>query len=131
MNSIKFHRNNIPVKNTKIKISVGIQVLIATIDNNATARDFLTLLPMKLLLKDYHSTEKVSDLPKKLTIKDAPSGSTPSKSSIAYYAPWGNLALFYKDFPYSEGLVILGKIISNMDALEGKTSMEAKFELMD
>lgn len=120
-----------PVKNTKIKISVGNQVLTATIYDNSAAHDFLSLLPMKLPLKDYASTEKVSDLPKKLSTKDAPSGSTPSKGDIGYYAPWGNLALYYKDFPYSEGLIILGKIDSNIDVLKEGVSLEAKFELAE
>jgi Cyclophilin-like family len=35
-------------------------------------------------------------------------GSDPSIGDIAYYAPWGNLALFYKDFGYSNGLITLG-----------------------
>jgi hypothetical protein len=29
---------------------------------------------------------------------------------ITYYAPWGNLAIFYRDFGYSPGLVRLGHI---------------------
>ncbi|WP_394287896.1 cyclophilin-like fold protein [Corynebacterium variabile] len=36
---------------------------------------------------------------------------------IAYYAPWGNLAIFYRDFPRSPGLVILGHINGPLDAL--------------
>ncbi|WP_337926728.1 cyclophilin-like fold protein [Paenibacillus caui] len=29
---------------------------------------------------------------------------------ITYYAPWGNLAIFYRDFRYSSGLIKLGSI---------------------
>jgi len=36
---------------------------------------------------------------------------------ITYYAPWGNLAIFYRDFDYSRGLVRLGRIDSGIEAL--------------
>jgi hypothetical protein len=32
------------------------------------------------------------------------------RGDITYYAPWGNLALFYRDFPYSNGLIRLGTL---------------------
>jgi hypothetical protein len=37
---------------------------------------------------------------------------------IAYYAPWGNLAIFYKDFGYSRGLVKLGRLDSSIETVE-------------
>jgi hypothetical protein len=58
-------------------------------------------------LKDDAATEKISDLPRKLSSADAPPGSDPDVGDFAYFAPWGNLALFYKDFGYSVGLVKL------------------------
>jgi hypothetical protein len=36
---------------------------------------------------------------------------------IAYCAPWGNLAIFYREFDYSPGLVRLGRIDSGIEAL--------------
>jgi hypothetical protein len=36
---------------------------------------------------------------------------------ITYYAPWGNLAIFYRDFGYSPGLVRLGRIDSGIETL--------------
>ncbi|MNU08615.1 hypothetical protein D3C72_2547400 [compost metagenome] len=36
---------------------------------------------------------------------------------LTYYAPWGNLAIFYKDFDYSSGLIHLGVIESGIDRL--------------
>lgn len=49
---------------TKVKIIIGDKVASAVIYDNPTAKEFLSLLPLKLTLKDYASTEKVSDLPK-------------------------------------------------------------------
>src|SRR6267143_4472528 len=90
----------------KIRLTINGKTINATLIDNATARDFLTLLPMTLTLEDYASTEKINYLPRKLSTAGAPAGSDPS-GDIAYYAPWGNLAIFYKDFGYSKGLIQL------------------------
>lgn len=101
----------------KIRISAGKTVLTATMLDNATSHDFLSMMPMSLTIRDYAGTEKVSDLPRKLSTQGAPSGSKPSVGDISLYAPWGNLAIFYKDFGYANGLIILGKIDSGVDKL--------------
>ena len=93
----------------KLKIIIGETVLTATMYDNPTTRDFITLLPLTLTLTDYNGTEKISDLPKRLSTKDAPRGSDPSLGDIAYYAPWGNLAIFYRDAKYANGLISSGK----------------------
>ncbi len=82
-----------------------------------TALDFIAHLPLTLELKDYASTEKIGFLPDKLTTEGAPSGSTPTVGDISYYAPWGNLAIFYQDFAYSPELVKLGKITLGLQHL--------------
>jgi hypothetical protein len=57
----------------------------ATLDDNETSREFVSLLPLTLTLEDYNSTEKISNLPKKLSTKGAPAGIDPSAGDIAYY----------------------------------------------
>ena len=112
----------------KVKIVIRGKAVTATLVDNATSRDFLSLLPLKMTLKDYASTEKVSDLPRKLTTKGAPAGVDPAPGDIAYYAPWGNLAIYYRDFGYSRGLVRLGKLDSGFDAFKGDESLEVTIE---
>jgi hypothetical protein len=65
------------------------KTLTATLADNQTSRDFISLLPLTLKLKDYASTEKISYLPRKLLAADAPAGSDPAVGDITYYAPWG------------------------------------------
>jgi hypothetical protein len=88
-----------------------------TLDDNATSKDFVALLPLTLTLEDYNGTEQISNLPTKLLTDDAPAGVDPSVGEITYDAPWGNLAIFYKDFRYTRGLVRLGCIDSGADVL--------------
>ena len=115
----------------KIRLKVGDTVLAASLIDSKTTREFISLLPLTLTLEDYAGTEKISDLPKRLSIEGAPSGSDPSIGDITYYAPWGNLAIFYRDFGYSRGLVILGKIDSGTGAFNVPGSISVTIELIN
>lgn len=101
----------------QIRIRAGQKTLTARLEDSAAARDFAAMLPLRLTLKDYASTEKVADLSRKLSTEGAPAGVDPELGDIAYYAPWGNLALYYRDFGYSRGLVRLGRIETGIEAL--------------
>lgn len=114
---------------TKIRMTINGKVTTATLDDTAAARDFASLLPLSLTLTDYASTEKVSDLPRKLSPQGAPAGYDPSAGDITYYAPWGNLAIFYRDFSYSRGLIRLGKIDSGIEALNQSGSLRTRIEI--
>ena len=113
----------------RITISVEGQVLSATLDDTPTSRDFVSLLPLTITLKDYASTEKISDLPKRLTIAGAPEGTDPSIGDIAYYAPWGNLAIFYRDWGYGRGLIKLGRLDSGIEMLQRPGPLQATIAL--
>jgi hypothetical protein len=84
--------------------------LHGSLDDTAAGRDFASLLPLTLTVTDFHATEKISDLPRRLSTEGAPSGTAGSAGDITYYAPWGNLALFYRDSDYADGLVRLGRL---------------------
>ena len=88
---------------TKVRISLGGTVLNGSLNDSKAAQDFAALLPLTLTLQDYNATEKISNLPRKLSCEGAPAGFEPTAGDIAFYAPWGNLALFYRGFRYSAG----------------------------
>jgi len=113
----------------KIKITIN-KSTVATgkLEGSETAQEFAALLPLSLTLEDYSKTEKISDLPKKLTTKGAPAAITPKSGDIAFYAPWGNLAIFYRDGHHSPGLVKLGEIISNAEAFNVSGSLSVTIE---
>jgi len=107
-------KNQQRVSMMKIRIDIDgtQQPLFATLAMSPTVEDFIKQLPLTLTLKDYDSTEKIADLPNKLTTQKAPSGYAGKAGDLTYYAPWGNLAFFYKDSPvgYANGLVFLGRL---------------------
>jgi hypothetical protein len=114
----------------KIRITTVGKSAIAVLDDSATSRDFLTMLPLKLVLEDYASIEKVSDLPKKLSIDGQPTGMQPSEGDFTYYAPWGNLAIFLKSFNYSTGLVKFGCIESGLELIRQSGPIPITIERM-
>ncbi len=116
--------------NMKISITIKDKVITATMADNETARDFISLLPLPLTLEDYSKTEKISDLPKKLTKAGAPAGIDPAVGDITYYAPWGNLAIFYRDFGYSTGLIKLGTIDSGVEAFNVSGSVTVTIDVV-
>lgn len=103
----------------RITITVGETVLAATLNDSAAARDFAAQLPLTLELSDFHETEKIADLPTKLSTEGSPAGTAAKAGDLTYYSPWGNLAIFYRDFAYSQGLVALGRIDVLSDAFAG------------
>ena len=56
----------------KIRLVFDETILTATMIDNPTTRDFISLLPLTLKLEDYAGTEKISQLPKKISSKAAP-----------------------------------------------------------
>lgn len=122
------HAESQSAKAMNIRLTINGKSATATLLDNATSRDFFLLLPMTLTLEDYAATEKIAYVPRKLSTEGAPAGIDPAVGDIAYYAPWGNLAIFYKDFRYSEGLVRLGKIESGLEALRVQGRLKATIE---
>ena len=114
-----------------MRIILGDTVVAATLDDNPTASDLRSLLPLAVTLEDYAGTEKIAYLSRKLSTRGAPEGAVPVAGDLAYYAPWGNLAIFYRDFRYSSGLIRLGRITSPLDALRFKGSVQARMEIVN
>ena len=81
----------------KIRLTVDGEVTTATLYDSTAARDFAALL-LSLTLTDYARIERIADLPKGSTERNAEKGMVPAKAGdLAYYAPWGNLAIFVED----------------------------------
>lgn len=103
----------------KINIDIAGTTISATLkEDSAAAKDFYVLLPLELTLTDYASIEKISDLPGRLSTQGEPSGTSAKAGDLTYYAPWGNLAYFNKDFRRADGLIKLGSLDSGHELLK-------------
>ena len=95
----------------KINITIGNRVITATMEDHATARDFLSRLPLNVTLNDYGGAEKIFYPNPALTTDGATRGNASSRGDIDLYIPWGNIAFFYGgDGDYSNSMIHLGKI---------------------
>ena len=95
----------------RISFTIGGETVYATLLGNSVARDLVSRLPLTLEFSDYNNTEKIAYLPdgaEDWDLSDAPTSCTPSAGDITMYSPWGNLAIFYRDFRSSNGLVPVG-----------------------
>jgi hypothetical protein len=100
----------------QITLTIDGNELSGTLDDTPPARELLEQLPLTLPLEDFHNSERIAYLPEPLattsrTTDGTAAGAAVEAGDIAYYAPWGNLALFYRTgASYTGGLVRLGRL---------------------
>lgn len=87
----------------------GESITVSLLDN-PTARDLASMLPLDITIEDYSTNEKIVRLPRRLTEEGKAPFGDEAPGDLCYYAPWGNLALFYAGYRYSEGLIRLGRM---------------------
>lgn len=103
--------------NTTMQIRIDIEgqkPVMANLDNSPATLDLIKQLPLTLELTDYAGTEKIAYLPHRLSTQHATKAYAGKAGDITYYAPWGNLAIFYRDSDagLANGLIYLGKLAS-------------------
>lgn len=107
------------ISNAKIKLTFDNKEVVVRMHDNPISKDFLTQLPLTVTFEDYIGKEKISILQKRLSIDDVQAEDLSKKGDFAYYAPWGNVAIFYKDFEdATNDLIILGQIESGKENFE-------------
>lgn len=74
-------------------------------------------LPITLTFEDFNRVEKIGYLSESLPTDHEPDGCDPDVGDLCLYAPWGNLSIFYKDFRYSDSLIMLGHLENGIEEL--------------
>jgi hypothetical protein len=113
---------------TKLRIRTGRQTLTATVARNATARDFLSLLPLSLRMRDFLAQEKTAPLPRALA-----SGGTPrfrfSAGDIALWPPGPDVVVYYRRGAVPDpGIVLLARLDSNPRAFSVPGTVRVRME---
>lgn len=114
----------------KVNISVSNRTITATMEDNAAGRDFLSRLPLEVTLNDYNNTTEKIFYPKPaLTTEGVTCGCAPTPGDITIYAPWGNVAIFCKNWPHSNDLIKIGRIDGDgIETLNKAGNLTVKFE---
>jgi|tagenome__1003787_1003787.scaffolds.fasta_scaffold19984387_1 hypothetical protein len=95
---------------TSIRIGVADQVLTAELNDTATARDLVGLLPLTLPIRDFKRQEKIAELPRALSMDGVPDGADAQADDIGYYAPSHDLVFYYRDVDCFPGIVRIGRL---------------------
>ena len=90
---------------------------VAELNASASAESLWAMLPVTVAFKDFNGVERIAYTEKELSAEGAPESCTPDAGTLALYAPWGNLSVFYKPFRESRGLVPLGRFVEGADKI--------------
>ncbi len=115
----------------KINITTNNNIIKATLNDSTAAKDFASSLPIALNLDDYGQSSKIGHLRKRLNTKNTTSGYQPKAGDIIYFAPLGNIAIFYKDFKYSNTLIKLGEIDEKTSIFKSTEHLKATFRVAE
>ena len=112
----------------RITVASGTHEVVCTLGASRAARDLLAQLPLALDISDYAGKEKTFSPPQKLDTSGAPLAAG-KKGSLAYFAPWNNVVLFYGDGAPYPGLYELGECASgaeHIEKLRGRVTVSAQ-----
>ncbi|WP_373073425.1 cyclophilin-like fold protein [Sulfurimonas sp.] len=106
----------------KISIESNGEVTIFELNNSNASKDLLAQLPMNIEVENYSHNEKIFYPPKKLSTSNTPMANA-KNGTLAYYAPWGDVVMFYKDFGSVSGLYELGRCIENCENIKNMSGI--------
>ena len=111
-------------KESRVRLSFDGREAIVRLTDHPTTRDLVSRLPLTLDFQDYVGKEKIAYLSSKLS---SDGSSARNSGDFAYFAPWGNLAIFYRGTEHAGGgLIVLGTIESgkaNLASMTGDFTM--------
>lgn len=96
-------------KERKIVISDGTHQVVYALNGSPAAEDLFRQLPLTIELQNYSDNEKIF-YPRALDVKDTPRARNQA-GTLAYYAPWKDVVLFYGPYRENQELYELGHIV--------------------
>lgn len=91
-------------------------LIVFQLNHSAAAESLDSQLPLSVLVENYGDHEKIFYPPEKLDISNTPLAEGPA-GTLAYYEPWGNIAIYYGACGGASGLYELGDTISGAEYL--------------
>ncbi|MCI1210033.1 MAG: cyclophilin-like fold protein [Treponema sp.] len=85
------------------------------LNETSVSKDFLKKLPMAVIIENFGDCEKTFII-KNLDVSAAEEKNCPA-GTLAYYAPWGKIALLYDNFSAFPELYVLGHAVAGKDAI--------------
>ena len=108
--------DDVTVSDMRIRVSNGDKVIIYELNDSKASSSLYNQLPLTLEVEDYSTNEKIF-YPSELDVSDAPLAEGGS-GVLAYYAPWGDVVMFYGNFSANSSLYELGHVIEGEDNIK-------------
>lgn len=119
------------MKNTqtarRIQVRFESGTVVYELNDSAAADALLAQLPLTMEVEDYSTNEKIFYPPQELDVTDAPLAEG-GAGILAYYAPWGDVVMFYDSFGTNGSLYELGEAVSGgelIGQMRGTITVEA------
>ncbi len=133
-------KGNIPInlqtQNSKMEVTQSNEIIIkigskkfeVKLEENATAKAFVSMLPLKLQMNDLNDNEKYAALPKELPTEKIAVNQIYSGDIMLWQS--NTIVLFYKDFKTSYSYSKIGKIkkIEGLKEAVGESDILVLFE---
>lgn len=105
-----------PVQNRTIEVTANGTTIAFELNDSTAANALLAQLPLTVPVEDYSTNEKIFYPPESLDTTGAPQAEG-GPGTLAYYAPWGDVVMFYGSYAPNGGLYELGQAVSGADAI--------------
>ncbi len=112
---------NIPLSakgaNMKISINANGNTTVFELNDSQASKELYAQLPLTIKVEDYSNNEKIFYPPKKLSTSNT-SLANGGIGTLAYYAPWGDVVMFFGNFGRASGLYELGNVVSGKEYIK-------------
>ncbi|WCR05936.1 cyclophilin-like fold protein [Paracoccus fistulariae] len=94
----------------RIRCTFADQEFVVRLQDSATSRDLISMLPLSLTIEDFSTNEKIAHLPRRLDEGGLTDYDDEAPGDLCYFRGWGNLAFFHGDYSYRGDLIRLGRL---------------------
>lgn len=122
---VKKSRDSSTAADAKIIVKSDKYSVTYQLNNSQAAKELYAQLPLTLKVENYSDNEKIFYPPKELKTDGTPK-SEGQKGSLSYYAPWGDVVMFYEAAGSASELYELGTVVSgesDISKLSGKITI--------
>jgi len=102
----------------QVKITPRGHTAIFRMYDTVAAKEFYDQLPLKLDLSNFRDAQWMFYPPEKLSVTAREAYHDGKKGELSYYAPWGDVVMFYGNFGSAPGLCELGHAVSGSEYIK-------------
>ena len=119
----KDESNTAKAKTTmRVRVAANGKTTVFELNTSQAAKDLYAQLPLSIKVENYSNNEKIFYPPNKLNTNNTPQADA-KVGTLAYYAPWGDVVMFYGDFGSAPGLYELGHAVSGSNLINQMTGI--------